>query len=404
MHGAKLINSLRLRNLLSYGSEQDLFELQPLNVLIGPNASGKSNLIEAMSLLQAAPSDIQAPVREGGGVREWICKGRGSADVAEIAFDTAALHAPSLTYSLKFGAMGQSFAIADEIVRRGAADSEDTAEPFYQFALGKPTVAVTEMERVGNSNRYERHTRQQKLTVENFDWGQSVLSQLKDPFQYPEITYLGRQLSRIRIYRGWHFGRDAEPRRPQLPDLPGDFLDESGRNLALVLNQLEDTPPWEPLLDQLRRLYAPVKNIKADIKGGTVQIMVQEDGLREGIPAARLSDGTLRYLCLLSILLHPEPPPLICIEEPELGLHPDIVRGLGKLLLEAAQRTQLIVTTHSDLLVSSLTSVPESVIVCERREGGTRLTRADQIPGFKKWLEDYSLGELWLMGRMGGTP
>src|SRR4030042_5600050 len=93
------------------------------------------------------------------------------------------------------------------------------------------------------------------------------------------------------------------------------------------------------------------------------------------IPATRLSDGTLRYLCLLSILCHPNPPPLVCIEEPELGLHPDVLPNLALLMLSASERCQLIVTTHSDILVDALTEIPESVIVCEKQGGSTRMQR-----------------------------
>src|ERR1700742_3728706 len=103
-----------------------------------------------------------------------------------------------------------------------------------------------------------------------------------------------------------------------------------------------------------------------------MQFLFHEGGLRSPAPAARLSDGTLRYLCLLTILLHPEPPPLICIEEPELGLHPDIIPKVADLLVDASHRTQLIVTTHSEALVSRLSEIPESVVVCERDDRGTR--------------------------------
>lgn len=83
-------------------------------------------------------------------------------------------------------------------------------------------------------------------------------------------------------------------------------------------------------------------------------------------------------------------------------LHPDVIPALGRLMLDAAQRTQLIVTTHSDALVSSLSEEPESIVVCERDAKGSHLRRlqADQL---KTWLEKYSLGDLWRMGELGGT-
>ncbi|MFZ2617080.1 MAG: AAA family ATPase, partial [Anaerolineae bacterium] len=155
------------------------------------------------------------------------------------------------------------------------------------------------------------------------------------------------------------------------------------------------------LIEALRELYEGIEDVNFQIDGGNVLLFLEERGGRE-IPATRLSDGTLRYLCLLAILLHPDPPPLIAIEEPELGLHPDIIPQLAKLLVAASERTQLVVTTHSDVLVDALTSQPESVIVCEKVDGESQFRRldADQL---KEWLEKYTLGQLWSMGEIGGN-
>jgi predicted ATPase len=102
------------------------------------------------------------------------------------------------------------------------------------------------------------------------------------------------------------------------------------------------------------------------------------------------------------MLCHPEPPPLLCLEEPELGLHPDVIPIIADLLIEASERTQLIVTTHSADLISELWEVPDSVIVCERDESGSSLRHLDPEK-LEKWLEDYSLGDLWRSGEIGGN-
>ncbi len=93
---------------------------------------------------------------------------------------------------------------------------------------------------------------------------------------------------------------------------------------------------------------------------------------------------------------------MICIEEPEFGLHPDIIPSIAELLIETSQRTQLIVTTHSDTLVSALSEVPEAVVVCERDDQGTKLRRLDP-DNLKEWLERYRLGDLWAKGEIGGN-
>lgn len=134
---------------------------------------------------------------------------------------------------------------------------------------------------------------------------------------------------------------------------------------------------------------------------GRVDVHLEEKD-RFTTPAVRLSDGTLRWISLLTILLHPAPPALVCIEEPELGLHPDVIGPLAKLLLQASERMQLIVTTHSDVLVDALSEQPDAVIVCEKSNGSTTLTRLS--PGdLADWLESYQLGELWRKGEIGGN-
>jgi predicted ATPase len=107
-------------------------------------------------------------------------------------------------------------------------------------------------------------------------------------------------------------------------------------------------------------------------------------------------------MAILALLLSPSPPPLICIEEPELGLHPDAVVLLAELLIDSAERTQLVVTTHSDALLSAFTEHPSSVLVCEHRNG-TVLERLD-AERLTFWLEAYRLGEVWRIGELGGNP
>ena len=122
------------------------------------------------------------------------------------------------------------------------------------------------------------------------------------------------------------------------------------------------------------RFYGGFDSFEPVVRDGRVQLFMVEGGGRQ-IPVGRLSDGTLRYLGLLAILLDPEPPALIAIEEPELGLHPDVIPRLAELLLEASERTQLVVTTHSRLLVDALSGVPESIVVCSKENGETRMER-----------------------------
>jgi len=401
--GYRFINQLKLKNFLSYGSEGITIDLEPLNVIIGPNASGKSNLLEALGLFKALPNDLSVPIRQGGGVEEWLWKGAAATPTAEL--EMIANYPDGvmpLRYKLQFTMAGQRLELTDEAVENEHPINSHQQDVyfFYRYLQGRPVLNIRSQpeEKPGTDvGRNERRLRREDLKPD-----QSVLSQRKDPDQYPELTYLGNQFSEIQLYREWNLGRYTAPRMPQKTDLPGDFLLEDASNLGLVINNLQNVLGSQVLVDQLKVFYEDVAEISTRILGGTVQLFLREQGLRQPIPATRLSDGTLRYLCLLTILCHPSPPPLVCIEEPELGLHPDILPTVAKLLIATSQKTQLIVTTHSETLVSELSEIPESVMVCERGLDGTQLKRLE--PGrMSTWLENYRLGELWSMGELGGV-
>jgi predicted ATPase len=233
------------------------------------------------------------------------------------------------------------------------------------------------------------------------DLFESILSQLKDPEQYPELMSLSLAYTGIRLYREWPFGRSSVFRAPQPADLPSDSLEEDFSNLGLFLNHLRGNPKVKStIIEHLRGLYVGIDDFDVRVKGGGVELFLTEGDFV--VPARRLSDGTLRYLCLLAILCDPEPPPLICIEEPELGLHPDMLPKLADLLVEASSRTQLVVTTHSDILVDAMTERPECVVVFEKRDGQTHMHRLDRDE-LKQWLDQYRLGQLWTSGQIGGT-
>ncbi len=393
MQGKKLLHSIRLTNLLSYGSEGVGLDLEPLNVLIGPNGSGKSNLIEAISLLNAAPRDLLKPLRQGGGTAEWIWKGGERAEDASLAA-LVDYQDSLLDYELSFTTAQSRFSLVDESVSllKNKVGGSYSIREVYGYNQGTPTVALTNLSPTATTKE-----------IEGLSPEQSVLAQLRGLDFYPELTYLGIAFANITFFRECILGRFAAPRLPQRVDLPEDFLLENASNLGLILNDLQNRMVTKRLIvERLQQFYEGVEDITTKVQGGTIQIFLHERGLDEPSPASRLSDGTLHYLCLLTILLHPDPPPLICIEEPELGLHPDVIPIVAELLIEASQRTQLIVTTHSDILVSALSETPEAVVVCERDEQGTKLRRLDP-EDLKEWLERYRLGDLWAKGEIGGN-
>ncbi|MDX2043856.1 MAG: AAA family ATPase [Acidobacteriota bacterium] len=385
-----LLREITLRNILSYGLESSPISLGSLNVLIGPNGSGKSNLIDAIGLLRFVPLDSLRSVisREGGGVLEWIWKGnpKGEATI-DAVFAKSAKTSP-MRHAITFRAENQTFNLTRELIEEIELSPANNARPsFYRLENGDSVV--------------KQGGQQKALSRGSLEADKSILAQRRDPENYPEISYVASVYERIRVYREWTFGRNSVFRAPQKADARNDRLEEDFSNLGLFLNRLRRDPKAKKaILAALADLYEGLSDFDVSVEGGTVQVFFTEGDFT--IPATRLSDGTLRYLCLLAILCDPTPPPLICIEEPELGLHPDILPKIADLLIAASERTQLIVTTHSDILVDAMTERPESILICEKHEGQTEMRRLDSQK-LAVWLEDYRLGELWTRGELGGT-
>jgi predicted ATPase len=384
---------IRPINILSFGKDSPTLRLENLNVLIGPNGSGKSNLIELIDLLRSTPLERALVQRKGGTLGDWVWRGDPSSPAGFDCELDYAIGQPHLRHHLLFTASREAreVRVHDERIEN-TTPIKGHMRRYYNYQQGSPRVNVP-----GKAvERVERH-----LAKESVDSASSIVAQRKDPETYPEITHLGEFYRDIRIYREWAFGRETVFRLPQKADLRSDRLEEDFSNLGLFLNRLRTTPKAKKaVLEGLRELYQEIDDFDVSVKGGSVQVFLTEGDF--SLPATRLSDGTLRYLALLAILCDPDPPRLVCIEEPELGLHPDILPKLADRLIEASTRTQLIVTTHSDVLVDALSDHPSAVVVCEKRGGQTHLNRLD-ADKLQPWLKDYRLGRLWTSGQIGGT-
>lgn len=396
MEGKRLFRTIRLQNILSYDSWDNEFRLEPLNVLIGPNASGKSNLIEVLSLLAAAPTgDLQMPINEGGGVRNWLWK--GAATLAPATVDVTADYEGKqpLRYRLSFTEKNERFEILEESIENEKPKPGET-EPFffYRYRDGISEIAECTQEQSRSHKR---------LTPKDIIPDQSVLSQRTDSNSYPELTRFAELFRNLRFYRELNLGRSTPPRLPQDANMRPDVLLEDASNIGLVLGNLLNQPTVKRKIEKHLKSFHPwIEDLLAGLLGSKVQISFHEEGLDHHVPATRISDGSMRYLCLLAVLCNPNPPPVVCIEEPETGLHPDVIPEVGRLLVDASSRTQLFVTTHSDILIDSLTDTPETVIVCEKSSGATQLCRLD-VDELAPWLEKYQLGELWVKGEFGGN-
>jgi len=378
------ISSLTLRNILSFREPPPL-ELRPLNILIGANASGKSNLISCIQLLQALPNNLNGVVSQRGGAESWIWKGpKPTEDAARVKCQFE-LEQDRLEYEIAFSVVEHALVIEKEDL--GLGDFQKQGGRFLNRLKGKLRIegqSTSGQERPGIA------------------LNESAFAAYRNPLDSTPITRSARAFNDIRIYRGFHTGENDEARVGVSTSAPKHPIAETGYNLALVLQEMDFHGSLNPVKEHLGRLSDRFEDIKIRLEGGRATLYVQERGIKM-IPAASLSDGTLRFLCLMAVLFDPNPARLICIEEPEIGLHPDALSLVADALREASSRTQIVITTHSDALIDRFSDEPESVVVCDRDSSESTRFRRLSSEQLKEWLEEYTLGDLWKRGEIGGS-
>ena len=395
------IQRLGLRGLLSFPPDMEPIELQPLNVLIGPNGSGKSNVIHALELLRAATENIGEVIQSGGGITEWLWKGaddsRESAVIDVMTGDSPLFLSGQLHYNLKISDSFFEPARIDERIEDVVVNSDGSRIDFYYHNKVGDKHVIGRRSSTSGAEPIET-----QLDAPIPGLGQSIFTvfqNLRDP---KEIWSTCLDFRRVSTFREWAFGARSSLRKPRKLDNLSDELLPDSSNLAQVVNEINyhDSRAFN---SAMKRFLPRFEHTSTRIVGDTAQLYLHETGLKNPIPSTRVSDGTFRFLGILATLFAPHPPKLLCLEEPELGLHPDAVSVLAEILIEASRRMQIVVTTHSDSLLSELGERVESVLVCENHGYGTTVNRLD-AERLARWLEEYTLGDIWKIGEIGGNP
>lgn len=391
---------IQLQGLLSFGPESPTIPLGALNVLIGANSSGKSNLVEVFGLLATLPrrNGLQEGLADGG-AREWLWKG-GKDGGQRVGTVRAVVRAEALKrlvpmhveHSISFRAndWGAGEVCHERI--RDAAPREGATSPAAFFES-----SVKEGARFFPGSR----AFQQRLRRDSYDHTGSILAGRPGPKDPPVIRSIGDLYGEVGIYRDWPVGRGAPARQVCPTHLPYQTLLPDASNLPLVLNSLLTSDLYPKLMTAVQDISDQFEDVKIRVQGSSAQLVIRERG-GWWTPANRLSDGTLRMLSMISVLLHHSPPPLVIIEEPELGLHPDMMPMLAELLKDCATRAQVLVTTHSNLLVDAIRDA-DAILVCDKDETGSSTIRRLDAEALKPWLEEFSLGHLWRSGEIGGN-
>ncbi|OEU96561.1 AAA family ATPase [Streptomyces oceani] len=378
--------------------------LRPLTVLVGPNAAGKSNVLEVFDFLaDVIRTDLQPALdsREG---------------FDEIAFWGGSKPPPSLKIGLKATWTTNATAnTPDEYqltvrrrVLKSGAESLSRSESFrFKRTQGRGRrITISGDSAQVTDKKAGKEYDSGSFGIQRLSSGLSTLPRLASSDGGAEVSRFAQQLSSFQVF-DVDVAAARQPyrlrRRARLVD-----LSPQADNLAEFLMYLssEDEDAWASLVDDARTVLPQLENIEFATFGGAsdqVTVLLRERGLRRPTPLAYASYGTVRLLGLLALLYDPHPPALTCVEEIDHGLHPQALSLIVQRLREASSRSQFLVATHSPALVDQL--LPEEIVVCERDGEGASIIPALTVDDVREIVEesgDQPLGDLWFSGVLGG--
>jgi len=367
--------------------------LRPLNVMIGPNACGKTSFLEVFELLRDA---IRERLAEGlerrGGLNAVLSKVVQGPDRprSELAVDVESEQSPEpMYYRFELAPRDIGYLVALEELEWKREPSAPTAYRYINVHLERGWYADPAGDGV------------LVALDEAYHHGELALAQVRK--MHAEVEALRDTLAGTRAYGFLDVGSRSIVRLPQALT-PTTSPGANGENLYSALYNLRATQSdaYEHIEEVLHIAFPGFCRLEFPVVGaGQVALAWYQNDLTGPLYASQLSEGTLRFLWLVTVLLSPQISPLTLIDEPEVSLHPELLKLLAEVLQDASSRGQIIVATHAAELIRWLQ--PEEVVVLDLNEGQTRCTRADSL-NLDEWLREYTLGELWLMGTLGGRP
>ena len=402
-----MIKSISIENFFSFGTSTNVSLNSDRNIILGINGSGKTNFLKGLTLLRSAMSEEngfhkQFSVEWGGFGSVSHLGRRQSVDSIKLSyeFDKDIVNAYSdgfvfrknPKYDLvieKKGGEGGYF-LYETLYTDAIAGQND---PFVYLERGNGVARVSATEGKGTPARIKR--------LDPYLPTELLLSQLNDPDRYYPLYLIKKAILDISVYYNIDTSTDSKIRdlSPFYPDVK---LLPKGENLISLLNYLSGNS-----LEAYEKIIEEIKNINPHFQdlvftqptGGRTLLSLKENYMKSTLPVGTLSDGTIHYLILMAILYNPNRGRLICIDEPETGLHPNMIEAVYRGIKYASNNgCQIIVVTHSPFLLNFFE--PKDALSFSKNEQNQTTVENHNNNDFD---DETGLGQRWLNGQIGAV-
>lgn len=341
--------------------------METVNVVTGPNGCGKSNLYNAVYLLaKATGGELAKTLALEGGMPSllWAGKKKQTTKTKKARRLVLSIQTDKFSYELVCGLSSPSLSAftLDPLVKEEYVWFGETRRPST-ILIERKTGSTWVTNQQGRRVAYP-------LTLSQ---SESVLSQLKEPHLYPELSALSSEIRTWRFYHNFRTDLESSIRLPQI-GVRTNILSNDGHDLAPALQSIVEFGNAQLLHEVVERAF-PGSELLINIDSqNRFEVQLQMPGLLRPLGARELSDGTLRYLCLIAALLSPQPASLLALNEPEMSLHSELMQPLAELILLASHYSQIWVTTHSlELAMMISKGSANEPINLVRTESGTQI-------------------------------